>query len=207
MAQLHFIGLATAFIVHPASFAFSYFSPLGQPFMLSLLKCTNDQKPNYGSSALLSFEHGLWRFRHFNRGRTNMILAGQLHEWGNESIFWSHGLLDVSPRRHQQIDIISLLIWIFWGKRSPFWYSQKRIHLYHRTKKDLRRVDPRRDWLGDRYISPNPTRLYRPCCGANTFDSPLGNAECKRLKKIRFHFSLLYCRPLFAGNCAERVRF
>ena len=121
IAQLHFIGLATAFIVPSGVVRVLLLFPIGLALCTSL-KCTNDQKATTVVLLSLVSSTVFGGFGILTGAVPNMILAGQLHEWGNESIFWSTWFVWMFPLVGIGRSILSaFLIWIFWGRTiAPF---------------------------------------------------------------------------------------
>ena len=121
IAQLHFIGLATAFIVPSGVVRVLLLFPIGLALCTSL-KCTNDQKTTTVVLLSLVSSTVFGGFGILTGAVPNMILAGQLHEWGNESIFWSTWFVWMFPLVGIGRSILSaFLIWIFWGRTiTPF---------------------------------------------------------------------------------------
>ena len=121
IAQLHFIGLATAFIVPSGVVRVLLLFPIGLALCTSL-KCTNDQKATTVVLLSLVSSTVFGGFGILTGAVPNMILAGQLHEWGNESIFWSTWFVWMFPLVGIGRSILSaFLIWVFWGRTiAPF---------------------------------------------------------------------------------------
>jgi len=121
IAQLHFIGLATAFIVPSGVVRVLLLFPIGLALCNSL-KCTNDQKATTVVLLSLVSSTVFGGFGILTGAVPNMILAGQLHEWGNESIFWSTWFIWMFPLVGIGRSILSaFLIWVFWGRTiAPF---------------------------------------------------------------------------------------
>jgi anion transporter len=121
IAQLHFIGLATAFIVPSGVVRVLLLFPIGLALCNSL-KCTNDPKATTVVLLSLVSSTVFGGFGILTGAVPNMILAGQLHEWGNESIFWSTWFIWMFPLVGIGRSILSaFLIWVFWGRTiAPF---------------------------------------------------------------------------------------